>query len=174
MFASPSCSWRLFNEHEGDAKERAECIKRVKDARRMADGCSIVHSYYYHNHDMWPQIYSKLWRAMNDQLSRMSYDHPDSCYRYCTEHITIISHAESWRMFWTFQNSQHTSRCMQNLVETCRLPLQLLQITTGIFPTFISVDNQDHKSAKCGWGFSMGPFTTFSKKYGQNVTISRN
>ncbi len=26
--------------------------RRVKDVQRMADGCSVVHPYYYCNHDM--------------------------------------------------------------------------------------------------------------------------
>ncbi len=55
----------LFKEHEGDTKghERdakehkgllgsmREMPRRVKDARRMADGCSVVHPYYYAYHD---------------------------------------------------------------------------------------------------------------------------
>ncbi len=44
--------------HEGDAKEHevlprsmGEMPRRVKHARRMVDGCSVVHPYYYCNHD---------------------------------------------------------------------------------------------------------------------------
>ncbi len=59
----------MFKEHEGDAKEHAESIVRVKDARRMADGCSIMHPYYYRNYDMWPQIYGKLQRGTDGQGS---------------------------------------------------------------------------------------------------------
>ncbi len=56
----------LFKEHEGDAKAHEgdakeheglprsmrEMPRRVKDAQRMADGCLVVHPYYYHNYDM--------------------------------------------------------------------------------------------------------------------------
>ncbi len=56
-------TWRLFKEHEGDIKEHVESIKRVKDAWRMANGCYVVHPYYYCNPGTWPQIYSKLRRA---------------------------------------------------------------------------------------------------------------
>ncbi len=38
-------------------------------------------------------------------------------------------------------------RLMQNASTSCRLQ----QITTGIFPIFISIDNRDHKSAQCDW-----------------------
>ncbi len=43
--------------------------RRVKDARRMADSCSVVHPYYYRNHDTWLQIYGKLLRATDGQGS---------------------------------------------------------------------------------------------------------
>ncbi len=46
-----------------------EMPMRVKDARRMADGCSVVHPYYYNNHDTWLQIYFKLQRATDSQGS---------------------------------------------------------------------------------------------------------
>ncbi len=39
-------------EHKGDARSIREMPRIVKDARRMADGCSVEHPYYYHNHDM--------------------------------------------------------------------------------------------------------------------------
>ncbi len=35
----------------------------------MAYGCSVVHLYYYGNHDMWPQIYGKLQMATGSQGS---------------------------------------------------------------------------------------------------------
>ncbi len=42
---------------------------RFQGGSRKADGCSIVHPYYYRNHDTWSQIYGKLWRAKDDQGS---------------------------------------------------------------------------------------------------------
>ncbi len=123
------------------------------DARRMADGSSIVHSYYYHKHDTWLQIYSKLWRVMDGQgsLVECSYNHLDSLSRCRMEHVATFQHAESWQMCWTFQNSQRIPRYMQNFAGRCRMHLKLSQITTEIFPTFISVDNREHKSAQCDW-----------------------
>ncbi len=44
------------------SRSMREMPRRVKDARRMA--CSIVHRYYYCNHDMWPQINCKLWKNL--------------------------------------------------------------------------------------------------------------
>ncbi len=66
------------------------------------------------------------------KLSRMCFDNLDSLYRCCPEHLTVFQHAESWRMFGTFQNSWRTRRYMQNLARRCRMHLRLLQITTGI------------------------------------------
>ncbi len=97
----------LFKEHERDAKEQEglprsmrEIPRRVKDAQRMADGCCIVYPYYDFkrvtlNHDTLPQMYGNLRRAMDGQgsNSRMRYDHPDSLYGCCTDHVTIFSHA---------------------------------------------------------------------------------
>ncbi len=57
----------------------------------MADGCSVVHLYHYHNHGMYLKIYGKLWRDTDGKLNRMCYDHSDSLYGCCTEHVTIFS-----------------------------------------------------------------------------------
>ncbi len=78
-----------------------EMARRVKDARRMADGCSVVHPYYYRNHDTWPQIYGKTTESYgwSGKLSRMCYNHLDSLYGCCTYHVKIFSHAGSWRRF---------------------------------------------------------------------------
>ncbi len=52
-------------------------------------------------------------------------------------------------MFWTFQNSGRTPRSMQNLSGRCRMHLWLSQITTGMFPIFITCR---HNLAQCDWG----------------------
>ncbi len=61
-------------------------------------------------------------------------------------------HGKYFKLFKTVGTLQGACRTLQDDTEclygSCRLP----QITTGIVPTFISVDNRDHKSAQCDWG----------------------
>ncbi len=88
----------------------------------------------------------------SEKLSRMCNNHPDSLYGCCTEHVTffhILNHGECFEHFKTVCTLQGACRTLQKDAkcnyDSCRLP----QITTGIFTTFISVDNRDHKSAQC-------------------------
>ncbi len=66
-------------------------------------------------------------------------------------------HGEGFKDFKTVGTLQGACRTLSDDTEciygSCRLP----QITTRIFPTFISVDNRDHKSAQCDWGFMANP-----------------
>ncbi len=134
--------------------------RRVKDARIMADGCSVLHPYYYHNHDMWPQIYGKVYRATDGQGSlvecatNMPWFTLRMMHGLCNTFFTCQIMVNILKHFKTVGALQSTCRTLQDdaecLYDSCRLP----QITTGIFPTFISIDNRDHKLAQCEWGFT--------------------
>ncbi len=93
-------TWELFKGHEGDAKEHAESITTVMDSQRMADSYSVVHLYYYHDHNTWLQIYSKLRRGYgcSGKLSRMCYDQPDSPYRCSMENVKFFPHHNTCQM----------------------------------------------------------------------------
>ncbi len=137
---------------------------RVTGARQLADCFSVVciHTITIiitHDH-----------RSMADygwslKISRTCYDHPNSLYGCRTEHVTIFSRAKCFEHFKTVGTLQGTCRTLPE-------DLQLSQITTRIFPTFISIDNRDHKSAQCDWGFTWA-FLLFGFTKAYNSTVSK-
>ncbi len=67
----------------------------------------------------------------------------------------MLDYGEGFKHFKTVGALQGACMTMQDDAEclygSCRLP----QITTQIFPTFISVDNRDHKLAQCDGGLKI-------------------
>ncbi len=127
-----------------------EMPRRVNDAWRMSDSCSVVHPYYYCNHDTWPQINCNLQRTTDDQGSLVELTTTIPVHKQ----IHMLDHGEGFKYFKTVCALQGACRTLQVDAE-CLYGLSTLpQITAGIFPTFNSIDNRDTNLAQCDWGFT--------------------
>ncbi len=58
--------WGKADDCSRSTRKMSRSTQNLLRGSQMLDGgCSVVHPYYYCNHNMWPQIYSKLLRAMD-------------------------------------------------------------------------------------------------------------
>ncbi len=106
---------------------------------------------------MWSQLYGKLRMATDSQRSLVECTttiliHFMDASKSMWQFFHLLNHGECFEHFKTVGTLQGAWRTLQEDEECIYGSCRLSQITTGIFPTFISIDNQDQQSPQCDWG----------------------